>query len=173
MATLQLKNWMAPAVLAAGLGLGALVPAPAQAQDSLTRVLVDVADVVLQGGQPYYRHGNYGANDRVYVQRDRYGRPVYYRVVPARSNYGPPYGNAYGYYGNRYNNNAYNNAYNPGYGSFPQTAQRVSCSRSGSCTVKYYDPRYDRRDARSDTRYDNRYNTNHRYRDQHRGHDDD
>ena len=169
MATLQWKTFLAPAVLAAGLSVAALVPAPAQAQDSLTRVLVDVADVVLQGGQPYYRYGNYGANDRVYVQLDRYGRPVYYRVVPARSNYGPPYGNAYGYPGNRYyNSNAWNSRYydprfNTGYPT--QTAQRVDCSRSGNCTVKYYDPRYDRRDTR--VRYDN-----HR-RDQRRHHDDD
>ena len=155
---------LAPAVLAAGLGVGALVPAPAQAQDSLTRVLVDVADVVLQGGQPYYRHGNYGTNDRVYVQRDRYGRPVYYRVVPARSNYGPPYGNAYGDYGNRYN--TYNTRYHD-YG-YPQTAQRVNCSSSGNCTVKYYDPRYDHRDTR--VRYDNHRGHGNNG---HRGHDDD
>ncbi|BCT91936.1 hypothetical protein LYSHEL_09600 [Lysobacter helvus] len=163
MATLQLKHWMAPAVLAAGLGLGALVPAPAQAQDSLTRILVDVADVVLQGGQPYYRYGSYGANDRVYVQRDRYGRPVYYRVVPARPNYG--------YSGNRYyNSNAYNAGYydprfNTGYPV--QTAQRVNCSGSGNCTVKYYDPRYDHRDTRA------RYDRPHHGRGGHRGHDDD
>jgi hypothetical protein len=96
---------------------------------------------------------------------DRYGRPVYYRVVPARGRYndGPPYGNAYGYYGNRYNS-AYNTRYDTDYS---QTAQRVNCSRSGNCTVKYYDPRYDRRDTRV------RYDSHHRYRDGNRWHDDD
>ena len=44
-----LSRWFAPAVLAAGLGFGAMAaPAPAQAQDDLVRVLVNVADVVLR-----------------------------------------------------------------------------------------------------------------------------
>ena len=74
-----LTRWMAPAVLAAGFGMGAMaLPQQAHAQDALTRVLVDVSDVILRGGQPYYRHGNYGPDDRLIVQRDRYGRPVYY-----------------------------------------------------------------------------------------------
>ena len=78
-----LNRWLAPAALAVGLGFGAMTPAPAQAQDTLTRVLVDVADVVLRGGQPYYRYGDYGSDDRLIVQRDRYGREAYYRMVPA------------------------------------------------------------------------------------------
>src|ERR671912_945337 len=154
-----LTRWLAPAALAVGLGFGALTPAPAQAQDTLTRVLVDIADVVLRGGQPYYRHGNYGQHDRLYVQRDRYGRPVYYRVVPPRqSHYGPPYGNAYGYYNNRYDNryDRYDTRYDNRYYDtrYQPPAQRVTCSRSGNCTVKYYDPRYDRRG--SQVRYDTR-----------------
>ena len=66
-------------------------------------MLVDVADVVLRGGQPYYRYGDYGYDDRLIVGRDRYGRPVYYRIVIAAglrsptTRIGPPYGNAYGY----------------------------------------------------------------------------
>ena len=56
----MLSRWFAPAVLAAGLGFGAMTPAPVQAQDSLTRVLVDIADVVLRSGVPYYRYGDYG-----------------------------------------------------------------------------------------------------------------
>ena len=122
-----LTRWFAPALLAAGLGLGAMTPAPAQAQDSLARVLVDVADVVFNGGTPYYRYGNYGPDDRLVMGRDAYGRPVYYRQVAygqdaygrriydprnaypvrmdgyGRDGYdrsGPPYGNAYGYYRN-------------------------------------------------------------------------
>ena len=79
-----LSRWLAPAVLAVGLGLVALSPAPARAQsgDDLVRVLVDVADVVLRGGTPYYRNGDYGYDDRLTVSRDRYGRPVYYRNMP-------------------------------------------------------------------------------------------
>ncbi|MGY0504967.1 hypothetical protein [Luteimonas sp. e5] len=123
-----LTRWLAPTVLAAGFGLGALVaPQPAQAQDELTRVLVDVADVILRGGQPYYRYGNYGPNDRLIVQRDRYGRPVYYRTV-YRS--GPPYGNAYGYYRN-------------GPGAYGKG--KTKCDKRGKCVTTYYDPRRDRR----------------------------
>ena len=107
----SLTRFLAPAVLAAGLGAAALAaPAPAQAQsDDLVRVLVNVADVVMRGNQPYYRYGDYGYNDRLIVQRDRYGRPVYYRSVPRVAyRQGPPYGNAYGYNNNR--------GYNQGYG---------------------------------------------------------
>ena len=88
---ISLSRYLAPAVLAASLGVAA-VAAPAQAQsDDLVRVLVDVADVVLRSGQPYYRYGDYGYDDRLVMQRDRYGRPVYYRYVP-REVYrqGPP-----------------------------------------------------------------------------------
>jgi hypothetical protein len=119
-----LTRWFAPALLAAGLGFGAMAPAPAHAQDSLARVLVDVADVVFNGGTPYYRYGNYGPGDRLVVGRDAYGRPIYYRQVPyayrdgnrgyydrydhddgryrshRRHHGAPPYGNAYGYYRN-------------------------------------------------------------------------
>ena len=92
---ISLSRYLAPAVLAARLGVAAVAaPAPAQAQsDDLVRVLVDVADVVLRSGQPDYRYGDYGYDDRLVMQRDRYGRPVYYRYVP-REVYrqGPPYG---------------------------------------------------------------------------------
>ena len=77
-----LSRWFAPAVLAAGLGFAAMTPAPVHAQDSLTRALVDIADVVFNNGTPYYRYGNNGYNDRLIVSHDRYGRPVYYRQVP-------------------------------------------------------------------------------------------
>jgi hypothetical protein len=126
----MLSRWFAPAVLAAGLGFGAMTPAPVQAQDSLTRVLVDVADVVLRSGVPYYRYGDYGYNDRLVAGRDRYGRVVYYRTMPrgydSRYRSGPPYGNAYGYYRN-----------GPG-------SRDMKCNKHGKCKVQYYDPRYDR-----------------------------
>lgn len=140
-----LSRWLAPAVLAAGLGFGAMTPAPAQAQDdTLTRVLVDIADVVLRGGVPYYRYGDYGYDDRLITQRDRYGRIVYYRMVPRyQSDYraGPPYGNAYGYWNN-----------GPG-------SRKVKCNKHGKCTVTYYDPQYDRRGYYTDRYryYDDRY----------------
>ena len=154
-----LTRLLAPALLAAGLGFGAMaaVPAAHAQDDALTRVIVDVADVVLRGGQPYYRHGQYTPNDRLVVQRDRYGRPVYYRVVPRYSNAGPPYGNAYGYYRN---NPGYDTRYDTRYAT---PSRRVSCSSSGNCTVKYYDPNYDRRGA---------YNAVPRYRGDRRWRDD-
>lgn len=140
-----LSRWFAPAVLAAGLGFGAMVPAPVQAQDSLTRVLVDVADVVLRSGVPYYRHGDYGYNDRLVASRDRFGRVAYYRMVPRSHDYryrsGPPYGNAYGYYRN-----------GPG-------SRAMKCNKHGKCKVEYYDARYDR--------------DRHDHWDGHRWHDDD
>jgi hypothetical protein len=129
-------RWLASTALAAGLGMATLAaPAPAQAQDGddLARVIVDVADVIFRSGDPYYRYGNYGYNDRLIVERDRYGRPIYYRMVD-RS--GPPYGKAHGYWKKHASNS------------------RVTCDRHGRCVTRYYDPRYDRR---YDNRYDNRY----------------
>lgn len=142
---MSMSRWFAPAVLAAALGVGAVsVPAPVQAQDNLTRVLVDIADVVFRSGTPYYRYGDYGYNDRLVAGRDRYGRTVYYRTAPRydrdryeRDRYGydrydrnyrngPPYGNAYGYYRN-----------GPG-------KRDVKCNKNGKCKAKYYDSRYDR-----------------------------
>ncbi|MGH8083976.1 MAG: hypothetical protein ACREPV_01695 [Lysobacter sp.] len=135
-----LSRWLAPVVLAAGLGGGmAMTPAPAHAQggDDLVRVLVDVADVMFRSGTPYYSHGNYGHDDRLIVVRDRYGRPVYYRQVRrGHDNY------------NRYRN----------YGQYRSHQVRSSkCNKHGKCKVKYYDPRYDR------DRYD-RHDRNDRYR---------
>ena len=128
---MSLSRYFAPAVLAASLGLAAVVaPAPAQAQsDDLVRVLVNVADVVMRGDTPYYRNGNYGYNDRLIAQRDRYGRVVYYRNVPnTQYRNGPPYGNAYGYYRN-----------GPG-----ASNRNVKCNKHGKCKTTYYDPRHDR-----------------------------
>lgn len=137
-------RWLAPAVLAAALGTAALAPAPAQAQSAdLVRTIVDIADVVMRGNQPYYRHGDYSADDRLVMGRDRYGRPVYYRVADDRyGGYGydrtgyqrsaPPYGRAVGYYNNR-------------------GTQRTKCNKHGKCKTEYYDPRYDAR--HDDRRY--------------------
>ena len=132
---MAISRWIAPAALAASLALGAFTPAPAHAQSSyeLTRAIVDIADVVFRGNQPYYRYGNYGQDDRLVMSRDRYGRPVYYRVVRDGYRSGPPYGRAYGYYGRA-----------PG---------RVKCNNHGKCKAEYYDARYDRHDRYGD-RYD-------------------
>ena len=150
---MSLTRLLAPTVLAASLGLAAVAaPAPVQAQsDDLVRVLVNVADVVLRGNQPYYRYGNYGYNDRLITQRDRYGNPVYYRYVP-RNVYrqGPPYGNAYGYYGNGRAGD-----------------RRIKCNKHGKCKATYYDPRYDRRARMSGSWYagdGRRYSTRGYYR---------
>jgi hypothetical protein len=134
----NMTRWLAPAVLAIAVGGGTLaVPATAQAQDAFTRVLVDIADVVLRGDQPYYRHGSYGYDDRLIVQRDRYGNPVYYRRVPANYRYGsPPYGVAHGY---------------------RDYDRRTKCNKHGKCKVEYYDPRYDRRGRYDDYDRHDRY----------------
>ncbi len=88
-------------VLAMGLGFASLAPVPAQAQNSivdLARVIVNVNDIVYRGGQPYYRYGSYGPQDRIIVVREN-NRNVYYRNVPR--------GNAYGYYGHPSQTKAY------------------------------------------------------------------
>ena len=116
-------GWMAPAVLAMGLGFGAM--APAHAQD-LTRVLVDVADVVFNNGTPYYRYGDNGNTAPLVVGRDAYGRPVYYRQLPYNNN---PYGNS-GYGANPYNQRgAYDRQGRPVY---DQYGRRIDYSRDYS-----------------------------------------
>lgn len=126
------SRWLAFLVLATGLGAAALVPAPARASDDLVRVLVDVADVVLRGSTPYYRHGGHGRHDRLIVVHDRYGRPTYYRQVPRsyRSAYHPP----------RHRPGPPPHARARGHAS----RNNANCNRSGRCTVRYYDPRFDR-----------------------------
>lgn len=136
---MALNRWIAPAVLAATLGAASFVPTPAKAQsmDDVTQAIVNIADVVFRGNQPYYRNGDYSSDDRLVMRRDAYGRPVYYRVVDngynPYNNYNssyrtsPPYGRAYGYYRQA-----------PG-------QQQVKCNRHGKCKAQYYDPRYDQR----------------------------
>ena len=134
-------RWLATTALAAGLGMATLAaPAPVQARegDDLVRVIVDVADVIYRSGYPYYRYGNYGYDDRLIMERDRYGRPIYYRNV-VRS--GPPYGKAHGYW--------------------KKQANRVQCDRYGRCVTRYYDPRYDRR--YNDRYYSYEHNRYYRY----------
>ncbi len=134
-----LARWIAPAALAAALGAGALIPAPAEARDDLIRVIVDLPDIVFRAGHPYYRHGSYGYNDRLIVERDRRGRPIYYRQMPRGYYDGrPPYGNAYGYHRTR------------DHRDYRYSRQR--CDSRGRCRVEYYDPRYDRRDEWRDDR---------------------
>ena len=71
MDTLRMARWVAPLVLATGLTIAALVPNPAHAQDDRrVRVIVDAADVVVRGGQPYYRYGGYRDSDRIVIGRD-------------------------------------------------------------------------------------------------------
>ena len=143
-----LSRWFAPVVVAAGLGIAALTPTPAVAQSQdLVRVLVDVADVVLRGGTPYYRNSDYGHEDRLIVSRDRYGRPVYYRDVQPDYRNAAPYGHAYGYQRN-------------------VSHRRAKCNKHGKCKITYYDGRRDRsnrhddryaRDDRAHRRHDRRH----------------
>jgi hypothetical protein len=150
-----LTRLIAPAALAAALGVGGSFAAPAaHAADDLVRVIVDIADVVFRSGQPYYRYDDHEYRDRLIVDRDRYGRPIYYRHVP-REVYrqGPPYGNAWGYHRNR--------------GHDRRDHARTRCDSRGRCRVEYYDPRYDNRYGygRDDDRYDRHRRYDHRYDD--------
>lgn len=140
---MTLSRWLAPVALAVGLGFGAMSPAQAQSQDNLIRVLVDVADVVFRGSTPYYRQGDYGYDDRLAVQRDPYGRPLYYRSVPRSQ-----------YYGNSANNGYYNNGYSNSRDYNNNSSRRVKCNKNGKCKVEYYDPRYDRDGHNNQVRYD-------------------
>ena len=153
MDTLRKARWLAPLVLATGLGVAALIPKPAHAQDDQwVRVIVDAADVVLRGGQPYYRYGGYRDSDRILVGRDRYGRPVYYRVVDRNHD-------RYSYrrhdrdddedwddddddQGDRHHRRHYRAVYPAYTDDYNPTARRVTCNKSGNCTVTWYDPRY-------------------------------
>lgn len=151
----RLSSLLAPLVLgAAGVG-AALVPGTAQAQSSndLIRILVDASDVIFRSGTPYYRHGDYGQDDRLIVGRDRYGRPVYYRNG-YRSQ--PPYGVAHGYHRNR------------GYAQ-----PRTRCDSRGRCTTTFYDPRQDRRGYYDNRYYDHRYDNRYSYHDRRWRDDDD
>ena len=152
MDTLRKARWLAPLALATGLGIATLIPKPAHAQDDQwVRVIVDAADVVLRGGQPYYRYGDYRDSDRIIVGRDRYGRPLYYRVVDR--------GDRYAYrrhdrdddedwdgddddQGDRHHRRHYRAAYPAYTDDYNPTARRVTCNKYGNCTVTWYDPRY-------------------------------
>ncbi len=144
-----LSRWLTTFAMAIALAVAVFAPAPARASDDLIRLVVDLGDVVIRSGHPYYRHGGYGYNDRLIVERDRYGRPIYYRHAP-RAHHQPSYGNAYGYHRNhdRYDDGRY--------------YSRRKCDSRGRCRVEYYDPRQDRRD--------NYYS--YRHRDHNRGWDD-
>ncbi len=146
---MSLSRWLTTSALATVLAIAAaFAPAPASARDDLIRIIVDLGDVVIRSGHPYYRHGGYGYDDRLLVERDRYGRPIYYRYVP-RSYDRPPYGNAYGYrHHDRYD---YRN----------DRYARRTCDRYGRCWVEYYDPRYSRHD-------DDRHHSRHGRRDDRR-----
>ncbi|MBN7134824.1 hypothetical protein A7A76_08845 [Lysobacter enzymogenes] len=152
-----LSRWLAPVALAAGLGAAAVaLPAPARADD-LTRVIVDIADVIVRNNTPYWRYGNYGYNDRLVVVHDRWGRPTYYRNVPRYVDYryrpAPPPR----YYANdrRYGDRRYYDR---------------DCNKHGKCRSTYYDARYDRR---NDHRWDNRYYDHGRHNGRWRDRDDD
>ena len=130
----SLARWLVPAALAAALGVGALFPTPARADDDMIRVIVNFADIAFRSGHPYYRHGNYDYDDRLTVSRDHRGRPVYYRHVPRDDRYDNDYRDR-----NQYSRNGF--VRDP-YGRY----SRQHCDSRGRCRVEYYDPRYDRYD---------------------------
>lgn len=144
-----LSRWLAPIALAASFGVLGLTPAPAHAQngDDLVRVIVDVADVIFRSGQPYYRNGNYGHNDRLIVVRDNRGHARYYRNMPRN-----------------YRVNAYRPAPPPAHhGNWRGNNHNVKCNKHGKCQARYYDPRYDRdrnpSHHRGPDRHDRRYSS--------------
>jgi hypothetical protein len=138
---MSLSRWLTTSALTSTLAIAAtLAPAPASARDDFIRVIVDLGDVVIRGGHPYYRHGGYGYDDRLFVERDRYGRPIYYRHVQ-RGYDRPPYGNAYGYRRHHRYDGYRDDRY----------ARRI-CDHRGRCRVEYYDPRYSRYDDDGDYR---------------------
>jgi hypothetical protein len=143
---LSARAFIAP-LLAAGLGLAALLPAP-QARAADIRVFVDLGDLVFRAGVPYYRYG--GDYGRVYVEYDRYGRPHYYRRMPERVVYRyappPPRGHGWGYWEN---------------GPGAWRCDRYSrCRWDAGARVVWRedrrDDRHDRREDRRDDRYDRR-----------------
>ena len=159
----SLMGWVAPAVLAAGLGFGAI--APVHAQDSLSRVLVNVADVVFNNGTPYDRYGDYGSNDRLTTGRDAYGRPVYYRQSPYDQYNANPYNqrvdydrygrSVYDQYGRRVDYSrdyrAQNNYRNrPPYGNAYGYYGNEHCNKHGKCKGHGDDHRDDRRNDGND-----------------------
>ncbi len=161
---------MAP-LLAAGLGLAALLPAP-QARAADIRVFVDLGDLVFRAGVPYYRYG--GAYDRVFVEYDRYGRPYYYRRMPDRVVYRyappPPRGHAWGYWENgpgSWRCNRYNRCY---WDARARVDWReVRHDRREDRRDDRRDWREDRRDDRYDDRRDARWNDRHDDDRDHRG----
>lgn len=135
----NLSRWLAPVVLAAGVGILGLAPGAAHANDGddLVRVLVNAADVIFSNGQPYYqddyRNNRRGHSNRLKVVRDNRGNTRYYRSNPRR------------------------------------TDRDVKCNKHGKCHVRttYYDPRYDRDRNRYRGRHD--YNDRRYYSQSNRG----
>lgn len=120
------------AALALGCAL-AFAQSPVRAEDAPIRVVVDVADVVMRNGYPYYRHGGFGYRDRLIVESDAYGRPIYYRMAPAEDVVQRDTGSrpSYGHYGQRVRDDRY------------YSSER--CNANGVCQVEYYDPEDGRR----------------------------
>ncbi|PJK11392.1 hypothetical protein CO608_02800 [Lysobacteraceae bacterium NML08-0793] len=102
------------------------LPQAVMAQSGNEREYVEAADVVMRGGQPYYRHGNFDADDRLYIEYDRSGRSLYYRQGSRHAG--------------RYRDDYRDGYYRSGYGDSYRR-----CDSRGRCRVEYYDPRYDRR----------------------------
>jgi hypothetical protein len=123
-----------PRIAALALGCALVfAQSPAQAEDPQIRVVVDVADVVMRNGYPYYRHGGFGYRDRLIVESDAYGRPIYYRMAPPEDagQTAESRRPSYGHYSSRLRDDRY------------YSSER--CDANGVCQVEYYDPRDGRR----------------------------
>lgn len=111
------NRWIAGVVLAITAVFALPQAASAQQMQDEEREYVDEADVVMRGGQPYYRYSNDGRREKLHIERDPAGQALYYRVIGRDGG---------GYYRRGYD-------------------RYTRCDSRGICRVEYYDPRYDRR----------------------------
>lgn len=81
-----MRNTFLALALSAGAAVAGLAYSDHAQADTRVRVSVDLGDVRIDYGRPYYRY------DRtpVYVEYDRWGHPRYYRYVESRYYYGGP-----------------------------------------------------------------------------------
>lgn len=112
---LSLTRWMVPLVLVVG-ALAVSGQAKAQSQ-----VAVKPADVVMRDGVPYYRHGDFSPEDRLYEVEEPDGRVVYYRATGERRVTSSRSGRAY-----------------PAYDYDDAPYSHVVCDSYGYCRTYYY-----------------------------------
>lgn len=81
-----MRNTILALALSAGAAVAGLAYSGHAQADTRVRVSVDLGDVRIDYGRPYYRYDH----TPVFVEYDRWGRPHYYRYVESRYYYGGP-----------------------------------------------------------------------------------